>query len=92
MAAHLERVLTANHRPYFVARALLVRGMPLQSHNGGVNRGTTFVDAEDHSLHLTQLAEVITFHDVDVRAYALMSNPVLDFPRLLLLRKQIWPL
>lgn len=55
---------------------LLLPGIPLHITQRGVNRGATFIDAEDHRLYLALLAEVPAEHGISVHAYALMGNHV----------------
>lgn len=55
---------------------LLLPGIPLHITQRGVNRGATFIDAEDHRLYLALLAEVCADHGIDVHAYALMGNHI----------------
>lgn len=55
---------------------LLLPGIPLHITQRGVNRGATFIDAEDYRLYLALLAEVGADHDIGVHAYALMGNHV----------------
>jgi len=55
---------------------LLVAGIPLHITQIGVNRGATFVDAEDHTLYRELLTELAPAHRLDVHAYVVMSNHV----------------
>ena len=55
---------------------LLLPGVPLHITQRGVNRGATFIDADDHRLHLALLADVAGSHGIDVHAFVMMSNHV----------------
>jgi len=55
---------------------LLIADVPLHITQRGVNRGATFIDAEDHRRYRELLVEVSRAHDLRVHAYVLMSNHV----------------
>jgi putative transposase len=55
---------------------LLLPGVPLHITQRGVNRGATFIDADDHRLYRALLAEVAQSHGIDAHAFVMMSNHV----------------
>ena len=48
---------------------LLIADVPLHITQRGVNRGATFIDAEDHRRYRELLVEVSRAHDIRVHAY-----------------------
>ncbi len=71
MQASLTSAIPMPRRP-----RLLVAGIPLHITQRGVNRGATFVDADDHRRYRDLLAETALAHDIRVHAYVLMTNHV----------------
>jgi putative transposase len=55
---------------------LLIAGIALHITQRGVNRGATFIDAEDHLLYRELLTEMAAMQHLVVHAYVLMSNHV----------------
>jgi putative transposase len=55
---------------------LLLPGIPLHITQRGVNRGATFVDADDHRLYRSLMVDVLVADGIAIHAYALMGNHV----------------
>jgi len=55
---------------------LIVAGIPLHITQRGADRAAIFIDTEDFALYRELLAAAAASHDINVHAYALMSNHV----------------